>query len=615
MPAGRRSDVAGAGSFTRPEVDETMSPADETGSPAVDETHQWAATEPSRDLTGAALGDFQVERLLGRGGMGEVYLARQISLNRPVALKVLRPDLLTRPTYLSRFEAEAAAVAKLNHPNIVHVYTLGSVDGVRFIAMEFVQGTNLRDYLRKKGALDYPLALSIMRQAGLAVGAAGEIGLVHRDIKPENLMLTKKGQVKIADFGLCRDLDSADRVHLTQTGITMGTPLYMSPEQAQGHALDHRSDLYSLGVTFYHMLAGVPPFKADTPIALALKHVKDTPASIAVHRPDVPPDLDRLVLKLMAKSPTARYQSAAEMLRDLAKVREAMNTPSGLQPTMPDVTGAASPVKPDGGSGPGPAALAEAKTTATAGARWTEFLPVEAGRPWLSGPARAALIAAGLVAGAAAGWYGRADDLLGPRAAAPKGMPGLWVAPGWPSVPKLNSPEDQYRDAQLRAPEGVREAAWLAVPGHFPNSHEWAVRAYTQLTRLLLRRGDARRLKGLAEDLAGWDQAQTHEVQLAEIARAGVEALDGDVDGVLNRFTNKLDPFKLTDPALMELCLEVAAQAERAASRPGAASRPEFVHQGLGRIQQDLMQKLIQSESRPPGAAARPAGPLGRRQG
>ena len=212
-----------------------MSQPDEPPSTTVGDTMSWGVDVPERDLTGMTLGDFQVERLLGRGGMGEVYLARQISLNRPVALKVLRPDLLTKPTYLSRFEAEATAVAKLNHPNIVHIYTLGCVDGIRFIAMEYVQGTNLRDYLMKKGALDLPLALSIMKQAGVAIGAAGELGLIHRDIKPENLLLTRKGQVKIADFGLCRDLD-ADRVDLTQPGVTMGTPLYMSPEQAQGHA-------------------------------------------------------------------------------------------------------------------------------------------------------------------------------------------------------------------------------------------------------------------------------------------------------------------------------------------------------------------------------------------
>ena len=272
-----------------------MSKSDENESNATSETLQWKSREIPRELSGVTLGDFEIQRLLGKGGMGEVYLANQISLNRPVAFKVLRSDLLANPTYLSRFEAEATAVAKLNHPNIVHVYTLGKIDSYRFIAMEYVLGTNLRDYLKKKGALDYPLALSIMRQAALAIGAAGELGLVHRDIKPENLLLTRKGQVKVADFGLCRDLD-ADRVNITQTGVTMGTPLYMSPEQAQGHETDHRSDLYSLGVTFYHMIAGVPPFRADTPLALALKHVRDKPASLAVHRHDIPPELDRLIL-------------------------------------------------------------------------------------------------------------------------------------------------------------------------------------------------------------------------------------------------------------------------------------------------------------------------------
>ena len=149
---------------------------------------QMGAVARGRDLTGATLGDFQVDRLLGRGGMGEVYLARQVSLNREVALKVLRPDLLTNPTYIARFEAESWSAAKLNHPNIVHIYTVGVSDGLRFIAMEYVQGTNLREYLVRKGPPDLPQALSIMRQAGAAVGAAGEVGLVHRDIKPENLL-------------------------------------------------------------------------------------------------------------------------------------------------------------------------------------------------------------------------------------------------------------------------------------------------------------------------------------------------------------------------------------------------------------------------------------------
>src|SRR5215470_1508895 len=221
---------------------------------------------PIGDLTGSTLGDFQVERLLGRGGMGEVYLATQISLKRPVALKVLRSDVLSKPGYRERFESEAIAVAKLNHPSIVHVYTLGQVEGVDFIAMEYVEGINLREFVVRRGALDLPQALSIMRQAAQAIGTAGEAGIIHRDVKPENILMTRRGRVKVADFGLCRQLDD-DGPQITQVGITMGTPAYMSPEQAQGYPLDHRSDLYSLGATFYYMLAGMPPFKADSPVA------------------------------------------------------------------------------------------------------------------------------------------------------------------------------------------------------------------------------------------------------------------------------------------------------------------------------------------------------------
>src|SRR5262249_14010315 len=149
----------------------------------------------------------------------------------------------------------------------------GRIDQVHYIAMEYVEGTSLRDYIRKKGALDLPQALSIMKQAAQAIGAAGEAGLIHRDVKPENILITRRGRVKVADFGICRH-DRAESVHLTQPGMTMGTPLYMSPEQARGRAVDPRSDFYSLGVTYFFLLAGIPPFQADSAVALALKHVR-----------------------------------------------------------------------------------------------------------------------------------------------------------------------------------------------------------------------------------------------------------------------------------------------------------------------------------------------------
>lgn len=308
------------------------------------------APASAADLTGRTLGEFHILRRLGAGGMGQVYLARQLSLKRQVALKLLRHDLTADQTALKRFQAEAEAVARLNHPNIVQVYGAGEADGMRYMALEFVEGRNLRDHLARKGPPDLPVALSIVRQVATALQKAHDQGIVHRDIKPENILVTKKVEVKVTDFGLSRFFTGAEAVHLTQSGVTLGTPLYLSPEQAQGRAVDHRSDLYSFGVTCYHLLAGEPPFKGSTAVEVALKHVTDQPRPLAELRPDLPPDLCGMVHKMMAKNPDERYQSAREILRDLAKVREGLNigltqmgvaaasgglaAPSGANPTL-----------------------------------------------------------------------------------------------------------------------------------------------------------------------------------------------------------------------------------------------------------------------------------------
>ena len=548
-------------------------------SPSLNETLSLDAAPPNRDLTGVTLGDFYVERMLGRGGMGEVYLARQISLNRQVALKVLRPDFLTRENYIKRFEAEATAVARLNHPNIVHVYTLGHIDHYRFIAMEYVQGTNLRDYLAKKGALDLSVALSVMKQAGVAIGAAGELGLVHRDIKPENILLTKKGQAKIADFGLCRDQD-ADQHHLTQPGVTMGTPLYMSPEQAQGYPADHRSDLYSLGVTFYHMLAGAPPFRAESALALALKHVKDKPVSLTVHRPDIPPELDALVLKLMAKKPEDRYQSAAEMLRDLSKIKGALNvaTTSAVNVTTTEPISAVSP--PNGvatSSGP--------RVSQTAQAAVSRLTALKLDWRQLS-----ALVLLFLIGGGLVGWATRSKDLLAAGSVEPE-VPALWMAPGWTEIKRQTNPESQYRYAQLVASVDDAEAAWLAVPGNFPHAREWISQSYIQLARTLLRRQDAERLKAFGAEIGRWSEGKTHEKEMSDIIAAGVKALSGDPDGVIDDFHNRIRLKELTDPSLIELGVEVTIQAMEATSRPGMPSRSL---EPLRSIRRELLTKLFQ---------------------
>ena len=278
------------------------------------------------DLTGRTLGDFQILRRIGSGGMGQVYLARQLSLKREVALKLLRNELNANPVALKRFQAEAEAVARLNHTNIVQVYAVGETDGLRYMALEFVDGRNLRDYLARKGPPDLPVTISVMRQVAAALQKAHEQGLVHRDIKPENILITRKVEVKVTDFGLSRFFaGDTPALNLTQSGMTLGTPLYMSPEQVQGQPLDHRSDVYSFGVTCYHLLAGEPPFKGMTAFDVAIKHVQDQPRPLAEHRPDLPADLCGMVHKMMAKNPADRYASARDILRDLAKVREGLN--------------------------------------------------------------------------------------------------------------------------------------------------------------------------------------------------------------------------------------------------------------------------------------------------
>ena len=202
------------------------------------------------------------------------------------------------------------------------------------MALEYIDGRNLRDYLARKGVPTLLQALRVMRQAAAALERAGELGIVHRDIKPENILLTKKGEVKVADFGLSRILNTEQALHLTQSGVTMGTPLYMSPEQVEGRPLDPRTDIYSLGVTCYHMFAGQPPFQGQNAFEVALKHVQVEPPPLATLRPDLPPEVCAMVHKMMAKKPEDRYQTAHELIVDVARLREGL-TATNDEPGTP----------------------------------------------------------------------------------------------------------------------------------------------------------------------------------------------------------------------------------------------------------------------------------------
>jgi serine/threonine-protein kinase len=272
------------------------------------------------DLSGRRLGNYQLLRRLGRGGMADVYLAEQLSLQRQVAFKVLKRCFGEDEAYVRRFHNEARAAASLVHANIVQIYEVGCIDGVHFIAQEYVAGQNLKQWLTRHGTADAAAAVHIMRQVIAALSRAAQQGIIHRDIKPENIMLAKTGEVKVADFGLARITQQGQAVGLTQVGVTMGTPLYMSPEQVEGRGVDPRSDLYSFGVTCYEMLSGRPPFEGDTPLSVAVQHLRTEPARLEVSRPDLPEGLCRIVHQLLAKKPDERYATATELMRALRAV-------------------------------------------------------------------------------------------------------------------------------------------------------------------------------------------------------------------------------------------------------------------------------------------------------
>jgi serine/threonine-protein kinase len=261
---------------------------------------------------------YRIEREIAQGGMAEVYLARDQSLDRPVALKALFPEYAREPSFVERFRREAQAAANLNHPNIVAIYDWGQESGTYFIVMEYVEGRSLRDLIRSEGPLEPGQAADITAEIASALAFAHRSGVVHRDVKPGNVLLTQSGTVKVTDFGIAR-AGASDG--LTQTGSVMGTATYFSPEQAQGLAVDGRSDVYSVGVVLYELVCGVPPFAADSPVSVAYKHVREDPVPPSRRNPNVPPALEQIVMSALAKDPEHRYQSADDLRADLLRFR------------------------------------------------------------------------------------------------------------------------------------------------------------------------------------------------------------------------------------------------------------------------------------------------------
>jgi eukaryotic-like serine/threonine-protein kinase len=291
-------------------------------------------------------GRYELHRRLGRGGMAEVYLARDQLLDRPVAVKVLFPALATDAGFVERFRREAQAAANLQHPNIVSVFDWGEANGTYFIVMEYVEGHTLADTLRDEGRLHPDRAAEITADIAAALGFAHRNRVVHRDVKPGNVLITRDGGVKVADFGIARAISDSSDQNLTKTGSVMGTATYFSPEQARGAPVDPRSDLYSLGVVLYEMITGRPPFVGDSAVAIAYKHVQENPVPPRRIDPALPETLEAITLKCLAKNPANRYPSAQDLRADLRRYLDGsriMAEPVLAPPMDPGATGLMAP--------------------------------------------------------------------------------------------------------------------------------------------------------------------------------------------------------------------------------------------------------------------------------
>lgn len=515
---------------------------------------------------GRTIDDFEIGSIIGKGGMGKVYSAKQSSLGRSVALKFLTTDRDFRADAVIRFEAEARMAARLNHPNVVHIYALGSYKGFPYIVMELVQGRNLGQILHDQlsqgiGPLPVENCISIMKQSCQGLLAASELGLVHRDIKPENLMVTNKGLVKIADFGLARSLQT-EAARMTQTGYTMGTPLYMSPEQVQGLDVDARSDIYSLGMTFHHLLTGRPPLAADSPYALALKQIHERPPSVRLLRPDCPTGISDLVDWMTEKSQSLRPRSIDDVIQALSKYELglALNIPKN------NVSFAEMPLF---GKQSDPGVLDTASIHKNAWNRRGVIV-------WLSLTAFGTFVAT-LIGRVQA----RRSEIA--LAATAKVWPPCLEMAEWKRVPQKKSAAEQYRYALTQASEKDLVAAWLAVPGYFPKDEDWAWRAYVQLTGDFVRRWDRFHLVWLLRGIESIDHGAPFE-NLGQVIKAAVDALDGKETSCLESLDSMVK--ETMDLNMAELILTILS---RYRMRIG---RGQSVPIRLEKIQAQLMEIL-----------------------
>src|ERR671932_218423 len=266
-------------------------------------------------------GRYRILRKLGSGGMANVYLAEDEDLGRRVAIKIMSDRYADDDTFSERFRREAKAAAALSHPNIVSIYDRGQANGTPYIAMEVIEGRSLKELVLSRGPLPVDQAVDFTKQILAALRFAHRNGIIHRDIKPHNILVGSENRLKVTDFGIAR----AGASQMTEVGSIMGTAQYLSPEQAKGTPVDQRSDIYSLGIVLYELLTGEVPFKGDTPVEIAMRHLSTVPEPPSAKRADVPHDLDLVVMRALAKDPGDRYTSAEEMDADLEPVARGLS--------------------------------------------------------------------------------------------------------------------------------------------------------------------------------------------------------------------------------------------------------------------------------------------------
>src|SRR3954462_12924988 len=284
-------------------------------------------------------GRYRILRRIGSGGMADVYCAQDAQLGRDVAIKILHRRFSRDREFVERFRREASAAAGLQHPNVVGVFDRGEYDGTYYIAMEYLPGRTLKEIIREEAPLDQPRAIALTIQVLQAAGFAHRRGVIHRDFKPHNVIVGPDDRLKVTDFGIAR----AGASEMTETGSIMGTAQYLSPEQAQGQRVGAPSDLYSIGIIVYEMLAGRVPFGGDSAVSIALKHVSEEPPAIRSLRPDVHPRLEQAVGLALLKDPEQRYASADEFIGALQEARRAIvsgdnGAPGGTSTWVPPVT-------------------------------------------------------------------------------------------------------------------------------------------------------------------------------------------------------------------------------------------------------------------------------------